>query len=289
MAQGPRACPFCGGTSAKMTQEHLWPQWLPAKFPTGTIFKVMSGRRQEWPGSKLREVRVEPEKTWQSSKAVPLTTGVRECCNSTWMSQLETAAQSVILGMFDGADKRMKPAGQNVIASWAQLKFMVADLMFQSVPGGFFSQAEREAFRQRQMPEDTHILAAYTTEEGEFGRVDGRQLRIPILPGNAVAAGYISTMQVGPLVLSGHWLRLPSDTPPELILRGAPWHEPTVQVWPPSPRALTWPPTFVLGQAGLKAFPSRLRGAVLMTRELIPAGVTVLGDSRAEPPNTGSQ
>lgn len=108
-------CRFCGATDRKITNEHVWPEWL-ADFLPGM---PPLGQAERWSSGVGHERFRQPF----------LSATVRvfcEECNSGWMSDLENVAKPIVGPMVTGQALELDAAAQEIVANWVALKGLVA-------------------------------------------------------------------------------------------------------------------------------------------------------------------
>jgi len=111
----PNPCRFCGATTRKITNEHVWPEWLEDFMPTFTG----PGYTERWSSAAGRE-------EWKQKMLSATVRMFCEPCNTGWMSDIEGAAKDSVGPMVQGIATTLDAAAQQVVANWAVLKGLVA-------------------------------------------------------------------------------------------------------------------------------------------------------------------
>ncbi len=119
-----KACIFCGDEAGKLTNEHVWPQWL-RKYPAYEDVRRQQGPRPAWDDFEI--ITDEEGRFVNVSKPrpghVPILPEVKvkvvcATCNNGWMSRLENDAQSLLQRLM--ADERfdLSEPEQELLALW---------------------------------------------------------------------------------------------------------------------------------------------------------------------------
>ena len=235
-------CVFCGETNRKMSNEHVWPEWVRNLLPPKVLDDKYTYRFETDEGI-VREV---------SFPLFELTVkDVCEDCNTGWMHRLEDAVKMILPGMLQGRGRVLHEGEQTKIAAWGIMKSLVTHRCFpqrQTAPQDHYRQVYELGDEQR--PPDSPRI--YTARAGwsdgkappGFYRLNGI-VRTP--PGETPdwdkRDGYMATFSVLNLVLQVFWafdedadFIFPSDVAPAI---GQLWPSPKPFTWPPGP-ALTW-------------------------------------------------
>jgi hypothetical protein len=110
------ACVFCGADDTRLTDEHVWGNWLTSAVshpPTQAYSErvTVSGEQQRWKQPVFaQKVKIACAR-----------------CNNGWMSQIEEQAKPLVAPMANGTTTRLKPRHQARLATWAALKALVAE------------------------------------------------------------------------------------------------------------------------------------------------------------------
>jgi hypothetical protein len=127
-----------------LTQEHIISQWISDDLKT--IPRVADvGFLQEFgqPGAA---------RSFFADRAEMAPRVVCETCNPGWMNDLEIAMQGILPPMFRGYRTRLSFRKQQLITSWAMMKFMAAEYLAPGADPKYFTQEEREEFRKSLRP-----------------------------------------------------------------------------------------------------------------------------------------
>lgn len=111
----PNPCRFCGATNRRITNEHVWPEWLRDFLPMSSY----PGHVEQWSSAAGR-------RQWRQPI---LTAKVRvfcDECNNGWMSQLEAAAKPIVVTLVMGQAVELDAIAQQIVANWVALKGLVA-------------------------------------------------------------------------------------------------------------------------------------------------------------------
>ena len=111
----PNACRFCRATDQKITNEHVWPEWLEDYMPTFTGL----GHSERWSSASGRE-------GWRQPMLTATVRMFCEPCNTGWMGDIEGAAKRIVGPMVQGIPTVLDAAAQQAMANWAILKGLVA-------------------------------------------------------------------------------------------------------------------------------------------------------------------
>jgi hypothetical protein len=153
-----KPCAFCRRTDEKITNEHVFPNWISRLFghdPTGTAELVVGGSVKSFPAVVFQQkVRV-----------------VCKPCNEGWMNDLEKQVK-VIMGpmMLDGQATELTPAVQGHLATWAVKTAMMMDYLHPS--DRVIPEAQYDDFYRLRKPLPGHIvwIAHRAKLEDETGR-----------------------------------------------------------------------------------------------------------------------
>jgi hypothetical protein len=245
-------CIFCGATDRKMSNEHVWPEWITGLLPSEVAREMVT---LHFTDSHQGHVRSFPQRLFQLTVK-----DVCKPCNEGWMSRLEEAVKPIISGMLVGRGRELHARGQAAIAAWALLKVLVVQRSFPResfVPTRHY--AEVFAVRDEQQPPP--LYRAYTGRvgwsqgRGDFGffRMNGVQRRSGQPEDSRIPVdevdGYLATFTVLDLVVQV--FRSLDDEEVEWLHRGdlAPS---MARLWPSS-GTFIWPPGPSLTAAGVQA------------------------------------
>jgi hypothetical protein len=108
-------CRFCGATDRKITNEHVWSEWLEDFMPTFTGL----GHTERWSSEAGRE-------SWQQPMLTATVRMFCEPCNTGWMADVEGVAKDIVGPMVQGITSILDAEAQQAVANWAVLKGLVA-------------------------------------------------------------------------------------------------------------------------------------------------------------------
>jgi hypothetical protein len=108
-------CRFCGATDQKITNEHVWPEWLEDFVPPS----AGPGYAERWSSADGRQ-------EWKQQLLSATVRMFCEPCNTGWMSDIEGAAKHIVGPMVQGIPTMLDAAAQRSVANWAVLKGLVA-------------------------------------------------------------------------------------------------------------------------------------------------------------------
>jgi hypothetical protein len=241
----PPACIFCGAPGP-LTLEHITSKWISEELKGGNSSVRYRHERGEragvgWPRAFVSQrIELAPR---------VVCGGARTTCNNGWMNDLETHMRSILPPMFRGQRTTLSAAQQHLIASWAMMKFMVAEHTAPSGDPRFFTQAEREEFcRGKNPPAGSFMWLADYGIGNAAGRSLGRHLPWP-------GGAYIGILGAGKLLilLVAHRGRGAIRVAPHL-------QEFANQIWPLG-QEQTWPPSGVFDERAVEDFFSEVPAA----------------------------
>ena len=230
------SCIFCGA-HGKLTREHVFPRWLEALFPDlGDVDYVRrtvthtSDDRHERPGRPFDLV----------------ARNVCSSCNSGWMSELESAAQSILTPMLRDEARVLSAVEQHTVATWA-VKTMLT-VQGTNIGGeSFVPVAEYRWFYEHRTP----LLGSnvWLCRYGDRTRwpLSVHQYGITVRPGGDPAPqvgepinGYGVAFAVGPVA----WWLFGHDVPVTDMKSGS--DDAHLLIWPALGPDIRWPPLHTL-------------------------------------------
>jgi len=137
-------CIFCGA-GPPLTQEHVFSRWTHRYLPKGRIGKYQSVRGVRNPSDSEHHVINRPGdiRDWQIRCVCERT------CNNGWMRKaVEDRARPILLPLIKGDSVRITPAQQELIATWATMKAMVAEWTIRGNVTTNHMQRKRMMWRQ---------------------------------------------------------------------------------------------------------------------------------------------
>jgi hypothetical protein len=235
---------FCGA-SGQLTKEHVIPKWVaralidmePGDEPPDWFQQYNAG------GLIERDV--------QRSVQLPSVAVRAVCalCNNGWMSSLENKSKPVIEPMIRGEEVVLNPKQQLQIATWAS-KTVVAfesnePTSLVTLPG------DRDLIRTEQRPPAHHrVRLAARSEVREsmmvtfrIGRSVDAPDEKPDVFATVITLGFLRLQVWGGHGNPGSGLSQAGSSSPQAVM-----------IWPPTPRAVTWPPPQSVDDAEFDAF-----------------------------------
>jgi hypothetical protein len=249
MTSGP-SCAFCGRSGIKMSQEHVFPQWL-----------SRNGSRRAG-GDYIME---RGAKTITTPLIEVTTKRVCKDCNTGWLSRIETGAKAVLEPLLDDAATSITEVDRWIIARWFTKTILTAQLaIFSRSSVGIASDQSYRNFYMRPFPPDNAIIliSAYV---GPIPPIDFKM--------GAVTAqgsrGFRAFFHFHRVVLTFF-----SADPDNQI--NFPWprdfHTACRLLWPPRrgffdldndpTLPCSWPPPCALNEAAIKEYQRRMKEAV---------------------------
>ena len=237
----PAGCGFCG--SAGVTKEHIWPNWLRRL--------ILESRAAS--GMKKFHAEIERNGTTQQYKNPKLEQRVGmpcSACNGGWMSVLENEVKDFMATMVSrGEIVLLTPERQVAVSRWAMKTAMVYEFTSAADERKYFSDGERLAFKERfELPENLWIWA---------GRYDG--VRAMHADQRRSPKG---TPRIYSLTLTANFLTLQlfayRESEGDLAqMANATISERLLQLWPPAPDWLSWPPPTTIDDDALEVLDDR--------------------------------
>lgn len=257
-------CIFCGPTSAKMTGEHIYSKWISRKLRAlgVELYEVQRYKKAEPLGKPF------------TKKAGGLDTKTHprccEPCNNDWLGGIEKNHLSKFF--FDlvlGKRVRLSTDQQIILGVWLTRLAMALEFVDEADPNTFYTQEEREQFRQDTFPPaQTKIWAA--CYQGNAQAIFGSHVLPRFIPEHE-ELGLLLNVTTGTIgrfafqVWSLKFLNTAttaSDEDLEDVFRPIikPWARATFQLWPELGRPLTWPPSPIVDDRALQSFADRFGG-----------------------------
>jgi hypothetical protein len=153
MPKRQKRCIFCG-KEGKLTNEHLWPDWLSNHFP-----RVMSRK-----GLKVQTVHTpwvdgKPDGPPQVRNGDPASQRLELVCgkcNNGWMSEMQSDAKPYLLPLLQGRWKSLSSDGTLAVANWITMNSMVRE--FQNENAIVTRAEERLKFMQEKRPGENWLV-----------------------------------------------------------------------------------------------------------------------------------
>jgi hypothetical protein len=113
-------CAFCGDDSRRLTDEHVFGNWVSKLFESQARAEGFNGKAQIFDAAgNLKEFAAIP---FQQVVKIPC-----EACNTGWMHDLEEAVIPFLTPMILGKRMRLRPARQKLLATWCVKTALVMD------------------------------------------------------------------------------------------------------------------------------------------------------------------
>jgi len=117
-ARPARACVFCDGPTASVG--YLWPEWLCRVFTDGAGV---------WDAERYSDVAIMERLRQEVDQTVDC---VCETCRDGWIQHLDDDVRPFLMSMIVGADRRLPPAHQQLLAHWAAKTAVVMESTYDS-------------------------------------------------------------------------------------------------------------------------------------------------------------
>jgi hypothetical protein len=243
MTRAPSKCIFCG-FAGKLTGEHIWSRWMRRYIPKNLAyyrslsaidhpdradFKVFKrpGDIQDWKVVCVCETR----------------------CNNGWMRRsIDEPARPVMIPLLNGESSRLTSHEQQIVASWAVLKAMVAEYDIASHVTTHHSQRKYLMKNHLPPPKGWAVWIGHHVRS-PTGRFHWGAFPALILPNGVVAkrkslkATYynskISSQLVGKLFIQV--MRSPHHRLISSWRFSTPDRGTLFRIWPPSGTSIVWP------------------------------------------------
>ncbi len=233
------ACGFCESTTSKITNEHVFAEWLTPVIGADSTTRIRHSRAAE--GQKRT--------SWDTDTLTHKVRMACHPCNSGWMSDLEGAVKNIIPPMIrDEKRVTLDVDEQSAIAAWAVKTAMVSEYHSPNGPQ-YFTQAERRSLMNGRGPRSE--LGAHVWVGHYSGRNDGilsastLLTRVP-----TIVEGFTLAFILRKFFVQIFVERLSARH--DIYTRPGPWHEALIEVWPPRGFAV-WPPKRTIIESGASA------------------------------------
>ena len=248
-----RTCAFCPST--KLTQEHVWGDWVNGILPPDTTFTTT---RKTSPDDY--------SKPWKTIGIQQTAGVVCRVCNNGWMSDLETnEAKPTMADMIrHGGAVSLLPRGITSIAAWAFKMTVLANFIGLLKNEPYFSTADRYNFaKTMQVPAGIQMwLFALNTPGRVTGKLNSHLGRLPVHVKYAFDL-YIATFAlgyVGVQVIATRWKNPHVSTflgPFPGLGEPNKWNGATVPLFPSDGSPVLWPPQLHLSSNSIDEFCNR--------------------------------
>lgn len=168
------ACAFCGDNSRRLTDEHVFGNWVSRLFESHAPPEGFSGKAQIFDAAgNLKEFAAIP---FQQVVKIPC-----EACNTGWMRGLEDAVIPFLTPMILGERVRLRPPRQRLLATWCVKTALVMDHLHprsRVVPDAHYY----ELYRYRQPLATSFVTIGYRREidKDENGELLGTIIKQPL-------------------------------------------------------------------------------------------------------------
>lgn len=245
----PKECAFCLNT-AKLTAEHLWPNWMNDLFPSKKRFKTKNEK-----GEIVRE--------WSSDKLDWKARVVCETCNNTWMSDIESRAKSAMSNFILGKPGPIPQLCTDSIALFAFTTAVIFDHVRRDREP-FFSRSVRYGFRESfAIPSSVKMFMAGFLPGGK-GHVHTCYHEGALYATDRFML-YVCTYAVGHFVFQVVGQNRQGYT--KVTLEPREFQPFAVEFWPWVPGGASWPPAHVLQTAAdFDSFSTRWRVVTATSR-----------------------
>jgi hypothetical protein len=167
------ACVFCGDDSRRLTDEHVFADWI------SEFFQVVYGKPL---GGVAQLVNAEGGITQYTM--IPFQQVVKivcEKCNTGWMRRLEDGVQAVLKRMMLGQPTRLRPETQMKLATWAVKTALVLDHL--QPAARVIPDAHYSSFHAQQRPLRTHfvLISHRSVPRDNLGELLGMALKQPVV------------------------------------------------------------------------------------------------------------
>jgi len=241
-------CAFCESRSKKITNEHIFAEWIGAVVGAGRAGVIVRNT------FNLDET-IRP--AWHTQNLDLRVRMACESCNTGWMSNLETEVRPIMMPMIRGNAKvPLTLRGQRAVATWAVKTAMVAEFL-QKPPTRYFTQAERRFLVDEVVP--SRNLGAFVWI-GRYASKDNglHGLATTMTQADRVSRAHLSMFALGQFAIQVLVERGAVGQRERLAVRPGPWDQLLSQIWPPptlfgaNGGLFFWPPPSLItaGNAG---------------------------------------
>jgi hypothetical protein len=245
----PKTCILCGAPGP-LTKEHIWPDWYSELKPE---------RRYS-----LESIHGDEPPTYREATSLDLKPRVLcKPCNNEWGSTLEGKIRPLLEPLSEGRQEIVVtlPAARR-LATWAALKFMVAEHLTKEHRPLFFIDKERRWLREKERPpkQVTLWLGRYVGRQFDAGWFMDQRSLLPFADDPSAEADlYVQTISVGQALIQMLAFHVfptdPKDRRKQIevffpVDRSVKWSEALVQLWPLPESRFRWPPPRAVDDAG---------------------------------------
>jgi Zn ribbon nucleic-acid-binding protein len=240
-------CAFCP-ERANLTCEHLWSKWAEKHLIAGSYLHVH------------REEENDVIKMWQKKKLDHKARVVCGECNNSWMSELESAIQSVTKDMmFNGVQTTLSARDLATIAAFGFMKAVVADHMHSKRPP-ILTFSERRLFaRTLQIPGGVQMWLSSTVFlrglfKSQYVEIEPPDGRTFYLQAFTYGLGHFVIQ-----VVICRWKKkvLRRHAHPPFLRQAVGWIPMSIPFWPHDGTPVRWPPATHLSDQIIDKFVQR--------------------------------
>jgi hypothetical protein len=240
-------CGFCESSTEKITNEHVFAEWIGPLFGAGRPEMVVRHTL------KRDDTGTPPRFSARLDHRVRMAC---QRCNNGWLSTLESIVKMITTPMIRGHAMRLLTlSDQAVIARWAVKTATVGEYIAKQEQR-YFTQAERSAIMN-----DT-VSSRYIGAHVWLGRYDDKNdgvlsLATSMTYEDRVPRAHVSTFAIGRFVVQTLVERASVGMARVAAARPGPWDRLLIPIWPPPPllhrTRMPWPPPLFIRAAGLDA------------------------------------
>ncbi len=191
-----RKCIFCGqgGTFGnKMSEEHLWPEWMhPYLLPYVLDHHTRASRFRQQPNGVLSEDKIRQGHIFKKRFKF-----VCQNCNSGWMSGIENDAKPILVPLLEGRRIVVLMSMRRTLAQWLSLKLMLTDCIGAEP---VLHQQERARFKiENKIPDRLKIWIGTHSSPDWYAQYSRHKLSATYIPRGAPArnqSGILENMEL---------------------------------------------------------------------------------------------
>jgi hypothetical protein len=248
----PRQCAFCP-TSANMTLEHLWSEWI------GKALQAYDIKHR-------RKTQSDEVISWRTKGFTAAAKVVCEGCNGGWMSALENASKQILEDMIVRCKPvTLSPREITTIAAITFKNMVVADYMKDNDRPPFFTNQERWLFRKTLILPKGLQMWFGSMADSSHGIFKSFTVETPCNTAYRYEVN-IFTYAVGHFLIQStcfKWKRKSRQkyVPSGYLTPGPEWSEVAVPLWPNLATPIDWPARLHLGYQLIEKFAHRFDNA----------------------------
>lgn len=241
MRRSAPACIFCG--TPDLTEEHIFPRWLAGILTPDVVGSDITSERTRHSTDGIETMR------WPAADVASYAIRV-VCaeCNNGWMSDIEARAKAVLRPMVAGEQTILSPVAQLDLAAWTALKGYIVEYALGDVIVA--TPDEHHALLARKHPQGAVPVRIGAVERSGIPNSVTRIVYNVGREGTQSGFAACTTFALGCAVLQVcHGLGITVDWTKTSEPRAD-----HVQVNPPCPREIRWPPAVALDSSTLPAW-----------------------------------